>query len=83
MTNTKKTAKTYTATMPNGETVSRNSVRPFTHVLLMNDEKGWGYYSWHGTREAAMKKRDSLISTFAKNDPDNGVEFRIAEVRES
>jgi hypothetical protein len=47
---------TYTATLPNGHTVTRSSATmAYTHLCAVRDSGGWGVISFHKTEAAAYK----------------------------
>lgn len=53
----------HTAIMPDGTVATRNSkTRTYTHCLGIKweDDKTWGAYSWHGSRELAEKAMQTM-----------------------
>lgn len=56
-----KTAQKQTATLPDGRTVSRNSVHRYFYVVACFNEarKAWGALSWHHNYENAMTQTQS------------------------
>lgn len=58
-----KTKTRYRATLPNGEKVTRTSLRSYTHVVAARRSVGgfsdapddWGVWSWNGSLALAQK----------------------------
>lgn len=48
---------TFTATLPNGQTVSKKSARPVTHaVVTCHPESGYFVFRWSGAPDTAIKE---------------------------
>lgn len=78
----------YTATAPNGETITRNSKRVYTHAVLANfttngvNEDRWGYMGFSGSKALAEKVLESSISKYlgTPNGKFEGTQFVLVEL---
>lgn len=71
-----KTSNKYSFTLPDGYTITRNSVRELTHMVAVlegpeDGRPGWGFVSVHGNKVLALKSQAKWAPAF--------IETRIIE----